>query len=84
MWPQIQTNQHPFGIRQIADDLADRFGQFPHQGRDRQDLVAMRQLRVFQQVDHFNFIASGQVLLTNDFLISKILQPALFGAENQA
>ena len=37
---KIQPDQHPFGVRQVADDLLDRRGQPAHQGRQREDLIA--------------------------------------------
>ena len=46
---QIQTNQHALRVRQIADDLLDRFRQPAHQRGHGQNLVAARELRVLRR-----------------------------------
>ena len=38
-------------------------GQFAHQRRDGQDLVARGQLRVLQQVNHLDLVAARQMRL---------------------
>jgi hypothetical protein len=36
---QVEADEHPLRVRQIADDLADRQGKLPDQRRDGNDLV---------------------------------------------
>ena len=56
---QIQTHQNAFFVRKIPDNLADWFRKSSDQGGNRQDLVALRQLRVLQKIDHLNAVPSG-------------------------
>jgi hypothetical protein len=51
---ELQAHQRLFGIRKVTDNFADGLGEFAHQGRDGNDLVALGQLGLFQQVDHFD------------------------------
>ena len=37
----LQADQRSFSVRQVADDLPNRFRQFPHQSRDGNDLVTL-------------------------------------------
>lgn len=69
--PQIQADEHALGIGQIADDLAHRCGKFAHQGWDCQDLIALRQLRMFEQIDDLDLILAGQVLVAKFFEIGE-------------
>ena len=62
---KVQPDQHTFGIRQVADDFLDRRGQPAHQRRQRQDLVAPPQLRIFEQVDDFDAVAPREVLVAD-------------------
>ncbi len=64
---KVETDEHPLGIGEISYDLSDRLGEFPHERRDGDDLIALGKLRVFEQVDDFYVVASLQVLLA-DFL----------------
>ena len=61
----------PLGIGQVADDFADRRRQFPHQRRHGQNLVALRELRIFHQVDDLDAVATGQVLFAELLEIAK-------------
>jgi hypothetical protein len=58
----LQSDQRTLGVAQISYDLAERLGQFSNQGRDRDDLVTCRQLRVLEQVDDLDSIAARQML----------------------
>src|SRR4051794_2233765 len=60
---EVEADQHALGVRQIADDLTQRFGELPDQGRDRQDLVVSSQARVLEQVDDVDVVSPGEVLL---------------------
>ena len=53
---QIQPHQHPLGVREIANNLPDRLGQFAHQRWNGQDLVALGQLRILEQINNLNLI----------------------------
>ena len=62
---EIQPHEDALGVREIADDLLDRFRQLAHQRWDRQNLVAARELRVFQQIDNLDAVPAGQMLFAN-------------------
>ena len=62
---QIQPDEHAFRVREVADDLLDRFRQPPHERRHGQDLVAARELRILQQIDDLDLVAPLQMLLAD-------------------
>src|ERR1044071_1852634 len=62
---EIQSNQDAFRVREIADDLLDRFRQPPHEGGQRENLVALRELRSRDQIDHLDCVAAVEVLLAD-------------------
>src|SRR5687768_9068040 len=68
-WPQIQAHERSLRVRQVADDLLDRLWQLAHQRRQRQDLIAARELRFLQQIDHFDPVFPGQMLLADPFQV---------------
>src|SRR4051812_11301055 len=45
----VEADEHALGVRQVADDLADRRRQAPHQRGDREYLVAASERRILQQ-----------------------------------
>src|SRR5690349_14301398 len=61
--PEIEAHERPLGVRQIADDLLHRRGQFAHERRDRKDLIARRELRVLEQVDDLDAVLPCEVLV---------------------
>ena len=63
--PQVESDEHPFLVRQIADDLLHRRRQVANQRRQRHDLIAARELRLLQQIDDFDPVASGQMLFAD-------------------
>src|SRR4051794_23408654 len=65
---QIQAHQNSLGIRKVADNLAQRRRQSPDERRNRQYLVAFRQLRVLEQIDH------GYAVLTLKMLFTDLLE----------
>ena len=66
--PEIQPDQHPFGVREVADDFLDRFRQPSHERRYGEDLVAARELWILQEIDDLDLIAAQQVLLALDLI----------------
>src|SRR5574340_341424 len=62
---ELQPDQRAFGIRKIADDLADRHRELAHQRRDGDDLVILGEARVLQQVDDLDLVAAGEVLVAD-------------------
>src|SRR4029077_5663105 len=71
---QLQAYQHAFGVRQIPDDLFQRRWQSPHQGGDRHDLIAARELRVLDQINDLDVILPRKVALTNPLEIGERCQ----------
>jgi hypothetical protein len=68
---QIQADENAFGVREIPDDLLDRFGKTPDERRDRQDLIALGQLRVLQEIDDLDLIVPVQMFLANLLQVSE-------------
>src|SRR5689334_8231520 len=62
---EIQSDQDAFRVREIADDLLDRFRQPPHEGGQGENLVALRELRTRDQIDHVDRVAPVEVLLAD-------------------
>src|SRR5687767_10351634 len=62
---ELEPNQHPLDVREVADDLARRLGQLADQRGNRKDLVVPGELGILQQIDDFHFIAAVQVLLAD-------------------
>ena len=62
---KIQSNQDAFRVREIADDLLDRFGQPSDEGREGENLVALSQLRILHQIDHFDRVPAVEMLLAD-------------------
>src|SRR5690242_7142192 len=50
--PQLQSDQDARGVREVADDLAQRRRQAAHERGHGHDLVARGELRILEQVDH--------------------------------
>jgi hypothetical protein len=59
--PKLQSDEDPFGIRQIADDLLDRFRHPPHERRHCQNLVAARELLVLQSCWAWAYSATSPI-----------------------
>ena len=68
---KIEPGQDAFGIGEATDHLANRRGAFPHHRGKRQDLIAVRNLRLFQQVDDFDLIAARKMIFTQLLQISE-------------
>ena len=68
---KIEPGQHPFGISQATDNLANRGRAFPDDGRKSQDLIPVRNLRLFQQVDDFDLIAARKMIFAQLLQISE-------------
>jgi hypothetical protein len=59
---ELQTDQRALGRAQISHDAAQGLGKPPHERWDRDDLVACRELRLFEEVDQLDLIAPREVL----------------------
>jgi len=57
----IQRGQDALLVGEIADDPADWRRQLSHQRGDHDDVVPARQVRLDQEVDHFDAVAAGEV-----------------------
>jgi len=67
---QLQAYQGSILVREVADDLAQGIRQLAHERRDGNDLVILRKPRIHHQVDHFDVVPAGQMLLANALQIS--------------
>jgi hypothetical protein len=63
----VEADENPFGVGQIANDFADWWRQLADECRERQDLVVASELWIFEQVDYLDSISVAQVF-TADFL----------------
>jgi hypothetical protein len=73
--PQIQSNQRPMRVGKISNNLFHRFGQFTHEGRDRNDLVTASQLGLAQQIDNLDGVSSWHVLFAKGAKIINQIVP---------
>ena len=64
-----EANQHALGVGQVTNDLAQRRWQPPNQCRNGQDLIAFGQLRLLEQIDDLDSIATRKVLFAQAFQV---------------
>ena len=64
---EIEPDQDPFAVGEIADDLLDRFRQTAHERWYRQDLIAASQRRVLHQIDDLQLVAPLEMLFADLF-----------------
>src|SRR5205814_5238992 len=64
---QVEPDQGALGVGQVTDQLSDRLGKLADEGGEREDLIAPRQLRALEEIDHLDAVAALQMLVT-DFL----------------
>src|ERR1700689_2938146 len=69
--PEIKPDQNSFGVGQVPDDFANRHRKFAHYSWHRQNLVALRELRIFHQIDDLDAVAAGEMFLAELFEIAK-------------
>lgn len=62
---EIQPDEDAFRVGEIADDLLDWLGQPSDEGGDSEDLVALGELRILHEVDHFDFVPSQEMRLAD-------------------
>ena len=62
---KIESNQDAFRIREVADDFLDRFGQPSDESREGENLVALSELRILHQIDHFDRVPPVEVLVAD-------------------
>src|SRR5262245_24565715 len=62
---QVQADESLLGVAQVADDAAQGLRQAAHQRRDRDDLIPDGELRLLQEVDDLDAVATGEVLLAD-------------------
>src|SRR5580765_4337451 len=62
---EIQSHEDAFGVREIADDLLDRFGQPAHERGKGEDLVAVSELGILHEIDHLDLVTAVEVLLAD-------------------
>src|ERR1051326_8183732 len=62
---EIQSDEHAFGVREIADDLLDRFGQPAHERGNGENLIALRELWILHEIDHLDLVSAVQMRLAD-------------------
>src|SRR5579864_2390175 len=60
---QVEANENAFGVREIADDLLHRLRKLAHQRWDREYLVSLGELWVFQKIDHLYPVSTREMRL---------------------
>jgi hypothetical protein len=63
--PQVKAHENFFRVGEIPDDLLHRCWKLPDQGRDRDNLVVLCELRVLDQIDDLDLVPAVEVLGTN-------------------
>src|SRR5581483_6635522 len=61
----VEAHEHFFRVREVADDLFDRLRQVSHERRDRENLIAAPELRIFQQVDDVDAVFTVEIFGAN-------------------
>src|ERR1700733_287821 len=68
---KLEGSENPLGVGQGANDLARGCWPFPHERWHRQDLSALRALRVLHQIDDVDAVTAGKVLFAKLLNIAK-------------
>src|SRR5271157_4537987 len=63
LFTQIQPYQNALNIGKVADDLAHRQWQSPHQSGDGQNLIILGQSGILQQVNYLDAVVSFEAVL---------------------
>ena len=59
---KVEANEDPLGVGEAADDLVDGLGKFSHGRWHGQDLVALRKLRIFHEINDIDVVAASEIL----------------------
>lgn len=62
---KIQPHNDTLGLGEVANDFLDRRREPSHQGRNGDDLIALGQLWLLQQVDDFDTVLALLLVLAN-------------------
>lgn len=71
---KVEADEDAFAVGKVADDAANWGGEFADEGGDGEDLIAVAEGWVFEEIDHFDGVAAFEMLFA-DF--AKVL----FGGE---
>src|ERR1700732_4830262 len=61
----IEAYEDPLGVRQVADNFANRLRKIAYQGRNGEYLVVLSELGGLDQVDHVQAVTALKMFLTN-------------------
>src|SRR4030095_83957 len=61
---KLNSHDHLFSVGQVPNDSLDRLGKFSHESGNSDNLIALREVRMFHEVDHFDEIPAGQPFFT--------------------
>ena len=59
----VEADENPLDAGQVPNDFADGRRQLAYECGDGQNLVTLRKLRIFHQIDDLDTIATGQSAL---------------------
>src|SRR5579872_2248381 len=62
---EVQTHEHPFGVREVADDFLDRLRQPSHERGQSEDLVALSELGPLYEIDDLDLVSTLQMLFAD-------------------
>jgi hypothetical protein len=65
----VQTNKNTLNIREVSDDLANWARQVTHECGDRQNLIILRYLWRFYEINHMQPVAPLKVFFANPFQV---------------
>ena len=68
---QVEAHEDAVRVREVADDLLDRFRQPPYERWHGQDLVALCELRILNEIDDLDLVAAVQVFLADLLQVSE-------------
>jgi hypothetical protein len=63
---QGQAHQHAIGVGEVANDLANFQREFDLERGNGDDVIPARQVRILQNIDHFDLVTALQVLFAQD------------------
>ena len=65
----LQAHQHPLSIRQVPDDLANRYRQAANQRGNCDDLMVSCKCGVLHEVNHFNMVGGIRMVVAYLFQV---------------
>jgi hypothetical protein len=71
---QVKAHEHPLRIREVPDDFPDGLRELSHESGKREDLIALGELGILQQVNDLDAILASQMFFADLFEVAECLQ----------